>query len=298
MRKAVVLLLATITIFIFIGAVITQSLLVLQRVAVVSDVHGMVWVKQRGHTEFAPLADRARVAAGDTVKTDANGSLKLSYLDGTRLQIDPGAVVTVLKAQVNTVSHAEASVFKLDLGRVWIRVLKVLSQKSKFDVQTPTATAGVRGTVFSVAVAPDGKTSVSVREGEVALRSSAAGEPTRVGKGQMAVPAAAGAWANQALQGEEDRLWRHNDAIANPNLEVQEPARGARFAPGAAISVEGRAEIGARVTVNGQQVPLRVKGLFTAPVPAPSRPGPFTVSVRAEDARGYVSTVEVPVVVK
>jgi len=293
MRKAAVLLLSVVVVFIFIGGVITQSLVILQRVAAVSDVTGTVWVKQRGHQEFAALSDRARVNAGDTIKTNSNGSLNLSYLDGTRMRIGPSTVMTVLKCQINTASKAETTAFKLDLGRVWIRVLKVLSQKSKFEVVTPTATAGVRGTIFSVAVGPDGKTVVTVKEGAVATRTGQ-GE-TIVDKGQM-LAAGVGDRPTQ-LDAEQAALWQENGGISGPNLEVSAPVAGSSVRAGEAIEVQGQAEPGARVTVNGEPVEVRVKGLFSGLVtaPAPSAPTTFAVKVAATDARGYVTERNVPV---
>ena len=291
MRKAAILLLALTGLCIVLGGVITQSLLILQRVAAVSDVHGFVWVRQRGHTDFVPLADRAQVAAGDVIKTDARGGLLLTWLDGTRMRVGPASQLTVLKCQINTASNAETTLFKLDLGRVWIRVLKVLSHKSKFEVLTPTATAGVRGTVFSVAVTPQGQTLVSVKEGAVAL--DADGKQELVEKGKMS--AAAGAAPVQPLADDEDKLWQRNIDVANPNLTIAEPAAGTKVAAGQALTVKGQAEIGANVTVNGQSVPVKLKGLFGTTLTAPRQAGKFTVLVDATDARGYRSTRTVAV---
>lgn len=286
MRKAAVLLFSVTVLCIFIAAVITQSLVILQRVAMVSDAHGFVWVKQRGHSDFVALADRGQVAAGDVIKTDGRGGVALTWLDGTHMRVGANSVMTVLKCQINTASKAETSLFKLDAGRVWIRVLKVLSHKSKFEVLTPTATAGVRGTVFSVAVTPEGKTLVSVKEGAVALDS--AGKQALVQKGQMTV-ASGGAARVQPLASDEDKLWQRNVDVANPSLTICEPAAETKVAPGQAVTVKGQAEIGASVTVNAQSVPVRLKGLFDATVTAPRQAGEFAVTVQAKDARGYVA---------
>ena len=287
MRKAAVLLLFAVSICIFVGAVITQSLVILQRVAAVSDVKGIVWLKQRGHADFGALADRERVAAGDTIKTGETAGLVLTWLDGTRMRIGPNSLMTVLKCQINTASKAETTMFKLDLGRVWVRVLKVLSHKSKFEVITPTATAGVRGTVFSVAVDANGKTLVSVKEGAVALEGD--GGQEMVEKGQMTAGSTV-----QPLAGDEDKLWQENETVANPNLTLSEPAAGTTLQPGQTVTVKGQAEVGAQVTVNGQPAEMKLKGLFEATVTAPREPGTFEVKVEVKDARGYVSSETIP----
>ncbi|MHB8993751.1 MAG: FecR family protein [Armatimonadota bacterium] len=287
MRKAATLLILVAVICIFVGAVITQSVIILQRVAAVSDAQGPIQVKPRGQEEFVLLGDRARVNAGDVVKTGDKAGLVLSWLDGTRMRIGPNTVMTVLKCQINTVNNSETTMFKLDLGRVWIRVLKVLSQKSKFEVVTPTATAGVRGTVFSVAVSPEGKTTVSVVEGAVALE--AAGKHSLVEKGHMSTASASGAQV-QPLAAEEDRLWQSNASVANPNLTISEPAAGSTVPAGSQVTIKGRAELGAKVTIADQPVPVRLKGLFDTTVKAPAKPGPFEIKVRVTDARDYVTS--------
>lgn len=282
MRKAAVLLLSTTAILMVVGMVMVQSLLILQRVAAVEEAQGMVWVRQRGHEEFSPLADRPRVAAGDMIRTDASGRVDLHYVDGTRMRIGPNTRMTVLKSHHNAATNADVQTFKLDLGRVWIRVLKVLSQKSKFEVITPTATAGVRGTIFAVEVKPDGETLVSVKEGRVAVGSGDSRQEVEAGKMSRGAEVA-------ALDPDEQALWEQNGAVAGPYLEVKQPLAGSTVLAGEAIAVTGVAEPGATVTVNGQNQPLKLQKLFTGTVTAPQKPGPFDVTVEATDRRGLVT---------
>lgn len=64
---------------------------------------------------------------------------------------------------------AKKASFKLWSGNVFAKVKSLFSASSKFEVQTPTTTAGVRGTSFTVSVKPDGSTDVGVYSGAVAL---------------------------------------------------------------------------------------------------------------------------------
>ena len=291
MRKAAVLLVSLATLMLIVGGVMTQSLLILQRVAAVDAVQGYVWIQPRGHEGFMPLADRPRVAAGDTLRTDARSQVDLRYVDGTRMRVGPNSRLTVLKDQINRRTEAETTMFKLDLGRVWVRILKVLSQKSKFDVITPTATAGVRGTIFAVEVTPEGKTLVSVKEGKVAVKTGQT--EAQVAQGQMmeeGVP--------QAMAAAEKTAWAANESVALPHLEVRQPARAITVAPGASIEVSGVAEPGATVTVDGKPQTLRLEKLFTAQVQAPSRAGTAEIVVEAKDRRGFVARQTISVTVR
>ncbi len=62
--------------------------------------------------------------------------------------------------------------FKLWTGNVFAKVKSLFSPNSKFEVQTPTTTAGVRGTSFSVSVGQGGSTDVGVYSGSVGVKSS------------------------------------------------------------------------------------------------------------------------------
>lgn len=53
------------------------------------------------------------------------------------------------------------------LGRIYVKVAKQLLPALKFEVETPAASIGVRGTFFAVYVLPSGVTGVSVEEGLV-----------------------------------------------------------------------------------------------------------------------------------
>ncbi len=70
----------------------------------------------------------------------------------------------------------------LSIGRIWVHVIKQLNYVVDFEVQTPSAVAGVRGTIFSVMVAADGSTVVSVQKGKVLV--SAEGESKMVDQRQ------------------------------------------------------------------------------------------------------------------
>lgn len=291
MRKAAVLLLSVFVVLLIVGGLITQSLVIMQRVAAVRDVQGMVWVRTRGTQDFKPLADAARVQAGDVIRTGDRAGLTLNWLDGTRIRIGANSVMTVLKCQINSATKADTALFKLDVGRLWIRVLKALSHKSKFEIRTPTATAGVKGTVFSVAVTPSGETTISVQEGQVHV--DAAGQATEVTSGKMASAGTSGANVG-GLSAEEAKLWDENRSVALPHLELSEPKSGMAVAPGTSLEVKGRTELDANVKVNGQAVPLGLRGMFKTVLVVPGNAsGDFKIAVTATDARGYEARSDV-----
>ncbi|MEE8419198.1 MAG: hypothetical protein V3S02_03705, partial [Dehalococcoidales bacterium] len=60
-------------------------------------------------------------------------------------------------------------ILKQWLGRTWSRVIKMIDPGSHFEIETPTATAIVRGTLFSTEVDETGLTTVITTEGLVSV---------------------------------------------------------------------------------------------------------------------------------
>jgi len=46
----------------------------------------------------------------------------------------------------------QTTLLDLSMGEILVKAQKVHSEKSKFEVKTPTSVVGIRGTTFSVAV--------------------------------------------------------------------------------------------------------------------------------------------------
>lgn len=266
-----------------------ESLLVVQRVAAITNPTGAISIRPQGSNAFVNLGDTKRVMAGTVIKTGSDGELMLNWVDGSRIKVGPNTTMQVLKCQVNRARSSESYLFKLDLGRVWVRVLKRLSQRSKFEISTPTATAAVRGTIFSVAVAEDGSTSVSVLrgqvdvvtdEGDVAVRADQIAEV-----GRDATPAV-------LEQSDADQAqWKSVADVARPALTVDKPI-GDRMPAGAqSVHVSGTAERGAQVTVNGHPVAVKINGRFETDLPLPHGTEPVRIEVRARDEKGFESVV-------
>jgi hypothetical protein len=291
MRKAAVLLIVVLGVFVIIGAFLMQSMFILQRVAGVSAVQGQVSVKLHDAADFAPLGTRQRVGSGDTIRTGPGSSVDLNWVDGTRIRLASDTTMTVRSCQINQSSGTETSLFDLSIGKIWVRVLKLLSQKSKFEVHTPTATAGVRGTIFSVQVDGSGKTSVSVDEGAVAVSPARAGTST-ASEVQAKQAFDVGADSNaRDMNRAELEAWQAANDIKGPLVKLSEPAEGAGCQPGGAVTVAGTVERGAQLAVNGTAVQADRRGRFATQIAIPAEAKAFEVKLVALDARGYSTTV-------
>lgn len=286
MGKATAVLIIGLVVFMFVAAGTLQSVLILQRVAAVSDVQGDVKIQSARGGAFYPLGETRYVRAGDVVRT-ADGTVTLNWVDGTRVKVGAHTTLKVLKCQLNAATDAAVSTFRLDLGEVWVRVRKLLNPRSKFEVVTPTCTAGVRGTLFAVSVGPSGETEVKVFDGKV-----------KVIKGRQTITVEG---AHQALATQSDlRLERLSPSdtasrdvvrsVENPFLQVTAPLGDLAPVDGGVIVIKGTAESDVTVLVNGQAASRRPNGHFEAAIPA-AIGKQVTFTVVAIDEEGHRTTI-------
>ena len=105
MRKAAVLLITVLVVFIFLGILMMQSLMVVQRIATVSEVVPPVWVQAAASDELKPLSEGARVLAGNLVKTGDAGQATLNWVDGSRIRVAPATSLKVLRSRTVTAAR-------------------------------------------------------------------------------------------------------------------------------------------------------------------------------------------------
>lgn len=118
--------------------------------------------------DYTSVADRAPVAAGDTVRTDTSGFAEVAYHDGSRTRLDVNTEFEILELS-NDPGEAVARA-KMGLGRTWNRVKSVGQGDEAFSIETSVATATVRGTAFAISCAVADSCTFTVVEGGLSLR--------------------------------------------------------------------------------------------------------------------------------
>ena len=128
------------------------------RSVAIQMIKGDVEVK-RGQGDWEKAQEGMILHEQDEIRTQGNGYAKLMIDDGKTGDLE---VNKYTRMRINTLLGKEdgpekTTLLDVAIGRVMIHVQK-LQGHSKFEVTTPTATMGVRGTAFEVIVAEkDGK---------------------------------------------------------------------------------------------------------------------------------------------
>jgi hypothetical protein len=125
----------------------------------------------RGTGAARSLALNSPVMAGETVVTAPGARARLRFTDGSVIVLGENTEIKISRYRIN---RDERHVF-LDLVKGLARsVVTKMSPKSSFEIQTPTAIAAVRSTVFCVEQHADGKMETVVVEGSLAVTSRGA----------------------------------------------------------------------------------------------------------------------------
>jgi hypothetical protein len=256
MYRSAVILIVTVVLAAAMWLVFAQLLTVVDLLAVIDDRAGPVEVLHGETASVARLGDLVR--AGDRIRTGRAAHVGVHWADGSRIEVGPESELVVQRCRINKLRKTRSTHFRLNLGEIWLRLRGTINRGSKFEVETPTIVAAVRGTIFSVKVLHDGTTHLQVYEGQVDILGDHATQAIEAGAvGQCATVGKTG-FATKSMSAAEAQRWRAKGNIIGPLLAVDEPACDSTTSV-ALVPVSGRTEQLATVTVNGERV--RVKRL-------------------------------------
>ncbi|UCH34831.1 MAG: FecR domain-containing protein [Armatimonadota bacterium] len=257
-RSAVILIVAAVLAVILL-LVCAQTLAIVEMLAVVDERAGPVQVLRGGDARDATVGMLVR--SGDLVRTGPQGLIGLHWADGSRIELGPNSELVVERCRANKVRKTRSTHFRLNLGEIWIRIRGALQPGSKFEVETPTIVAAVRGTVFGLEVLHDGTTRLEVYDGQVEIIGDGVAQSVESGRsGKCAVVGKRGFEVHNMSEAEAER-WRGKADVIGPLLTVTEPAPDSSTSV-ALAPVRGRTEEAATVTVNGEPVRVGANGVF------------------------------------
>ena len=152
--------------------------------ALVKEVYGTAQKRAGPTGDFKNINNGDILTPQTTVKTGDNAAVLLQLPGGHIFRV--GEKTTV---ELRELGVGKSFSFNVLAGAVWSAVRKV-NQPTKYEIETPSAVAGVSGTLFSVFHDVDsGETTVSTNNGQVDVQQLSApgvriGAPVHVGIGQ------------------------------------------------------------------------------------------------------------------
>jgi hypothetical protein len=124
------------------------------RIATIAQLKGKVDVKISGKA-WVPAEKGMVLTQGDLIRTKSDGWALLN-LDGNAqtamVEVKKESQLGLAELLEDKNAGTQKTLLDLALGEVLIKAKKLHSEKSSFEVKTPTSVVGVRGTTFSVTV--------------------------------------------------------------------------------------------------------------------------------------------------
>lgn len=142
-------------------------------------------VAQAGGGMQRPIKFGNPVYAQETVRTGPDGSTELQFLDDAKLHIGANASVRLDQYSYDPASGSGDGLIDMFVG-AYDFVSGRMNSDDKVKLVTPTVTIGLRGTAFSLYIAGDGRTDVTVKAGLVSLAPCRGGAVVTVAAGQRA----------------------------------------------------------------------------------------------------------------
>ncbi|MEP2030636.1 MAG: FecR domain-containing protein [Paracoccaceae bacterium] len=113
------------------------------------------------------LALKSNISTGDLLKTNTTGQLQIVFVDRTRIVVGPSSELLI--EDITLSGTKKASKFAIQALGGTFRFLSGRSPKAVYDLRTPTATMGIRGTEFDFAIGNRRLTKLVAFSGQVRI---------------------------------------------------------------------------------------------------------------------------------
>jgi len=135
-------------------------------VAALKEVVGIAKIHRADTKQNMSASVGAILYNSDRLNTSSRASVALLFIDGSMLKIKENSEVTI-SAQRKNENQLDTKV-DMPLGEIWAKVTR---RDSKFDIETPSSVASVKGTEFSLSVDENGITNLFVFDGLVEFQN-------------------------------------------------------------------------------------------------------------------------------
>lgn len=234
-------------------------------VAKISAITGDVQVQKGGAGEWKTAAVGGLLQSGDKIKTGSKSSCTIEWSQGNTMKLKEFTNVAIDKLEKNPAADAETTSLNMASGKVYGKAKKMSGKGSQFEIKTPTAIAGVRGTELGVGVDADETTTVECREGAVSVKGTSGGEVMLGAKQKTTVRKGEEPEAASQMTSEEEQAFEELQDAAGVTLDITQPV-GSLETSQSPVVIKGRTDPGNTVTVNGQPATADSSGAFTAQV--------------------------------
>ena len=129
----------------------------------ITFLKGTCYVKGLNDEYKRALVDQL-VYTSDTIKTLENSEIEITLSDQNKIIITEDSELSI---HHSTIREKKYTNIGLQFGSITLFINKLMPDNDLFEVNTITATAGIRGTEFDVTTREDGAVLINVNQGQV-----------------------------------------------------------------------------------------------------------------------------------
>jgi hypothetical protein len=135
--------------------------------AVLTAAVGDVSVMKGSAGSWAGAQVGMSLKTGDGIKTGDSSTAEITFLDGSTIDLEANTEIDIVALDISSATGSKTITLNQIIGDTISRVTHLVDPESRYEIDTPTGVAGVRGTVMLVHVGEDGTTLVTNQEGDV-----------------------------------------------------------------------------------------------------------------------------------
>jgi ferric-dicitrate binding protein FerR (iron transport regulator) len=120
---------------------------------------------------WVPAADGQLLSVGQRIRAGTGGAAMISHSDGTTTTLD-GDTEILLERQSPTATGGSNVVLRLEAGRIWSRVVKLVDPSSSFEIRGSSGSARIRDGLIGARIGGLGELVCWTFEGDVQVASA------------------------------------------------------------------------------------------------------------------------------
>jgi len=143
----------------------------LSTLTILSITEGDVFVMKTGADSWTGAEVGISLEVGDNIKTGDDSSAEITFFDGSTVELQPGTEIEITSLDVSGDTGSTTVTLEQTIGATISRVINIIDPASSYEVETPSGSAAVRGSIMVVCVTEDGTSWVANQQGNIWTRA-------------------------------------------------------------------------------------------------------------------------------
>ena len=150
----------------------------------VTFIKGVVSIKLAETEDWKKLQLNDKITQGNWIRTSEQGTIEISFQNNFSVLLRPNTIIEITAAREKSAIYLMYKLF-LDIGKAISKIKQSTGKETRFEIQTPSAVAAVRGTEFRAGVDPDITTRLEVLAGRVDVQAAKQKVAVKAGEGTV-----------------------------------------------------------------------------------------------------------------